>query len=75
MEYVIFFLLGAVISLIFTRAPIKIEVHHKHENVLPPATEENLRSLEEQMTKPDAKMDQIYEEINKLSDIMGGSDR
>ena len=75
MEYIIFFLLGAVISLILTRAPIKIEVHNKHENVLPPATEENLRTLEEQMTKPDAKMDQIYEEINKLSDIMGGSDR
>ena len=75
MEYIIFFLLGAIISLILTRAPIKIEVRHKHENVLPPATEENLRTLEEQMTKPDAKMDQIYEEINKLSDIMGGSDR
>lgn len=75
MEYIIFFLLGALISLVLTRAPIKIEVHYKHENVLPPVTEENLRTLEEQMTKPDAKMDQVYEEINKLSDIMGGSDR
>ncbi len=75
MECIIFFLLGAVVSLVLTRAPIKIEVHHKNETVLPPVTEENLRTLEEQMTKPDAKMDQVYEEINKLSDIMGGSDR
>ena len=45
MEYIIFFLLGALISLVLTRAPIKIEVHHKHENDITQVTEENLRNL------------------------------
>ena len=75
MEYLIFFILGALIALVITRSPIKIEVHHKHENVLPPLDNVDIRKLEEEMLKDDPKMDELYKEIDKLNDIMGGSDR
>ena len=75
MENLIFFALGILITLVATRAPIKIQVHHKHENVLPPLDSVDIRKLEEEMLKDDPKMDDLYKEIDKLNDIMGGSDR
>lgn len=62
-----------------TQKPLKIQVHHVHENLIDAKSERELQELQEKMLKEDPKNDKLYEEIDKITteinDIMGGSDR
>lgn len=79
MEYLLFFVIGFVLSWLITQKPLRIDIHHTTENIIPEKSEEELQKLQEKMLKEDPKNDTLYEEIDKITteinDIMGGSDR
>jgi hypothetical protein len=64
---------------LLVKNPIKIQVHHIHEEVKDQLSRSEIESLEEDMNKPDPKQDQfeqnLNEAINNIDSIMGGSDR
>ena len=79
MLYLLLVLNGAFIMYFLLQKPIKIQVHHIHEDVKNQLSREEIASLEEAMNKPDPKQDQfdqdLNEAINNIDEIMGGSDR
>ncbi len=79
MDLLFYFALGALFTLLMTQKPIKIEVHHKHENVIPVQNDLNMIELEQKMLDADPKLDKQYEDLDKIiaeaNNIMGGSDR
>ena len=79
MENLLFFLIGGLLSYIFTKLPIQITVHHKYENIKPPVSDLDMEKMEEQMLKDDPKKDDLYEKFEEtladVNNIMGGSDR
>lgn len=76
---ILFFIIGALITLILTKQPLQIKVHHVHENVNPPISDVDLEALEEGMLKEDPKEDDLYSKLDTVltdvNNIMGGSDR
>lgn len=79
MLYILFFIIGVLFTLIFTRKPIQIQVHHKYENINHPLDTIDMVALEEEMLKKDPKSDAKYEDLDEImiqvNEIMGGSDR
>lgn len=79
MLYLLLVLNGAFIMYLLVQKPIKIQVHHIHEEVKDQLSRSEIESLEEDMNKPDPKQDQfeqnLNEAINNIDSIMGGSDR
>ena len=75
----LFFLLGCLITLILTKQPLQVKVHHQYENILPDQKDVDLEALEEKMLKEDPKQDDMYAKLDSVltdvNDIMGGSDR
>lgn len=74
----LFFVIGFLLALTFTKKPIQIKIHRINEDVKP-ALDINLDELEAQMLKADPKKDAMYQDldtvITQVNDIMGGSDR
>ena len=54
---ILFFIIGALITLILTKQPLQIKVHHIHEDIKPPISDVDLEALEEGMLKEDPKKD------------------
>lgn len=79
MENLLFFIIGVLISLILTKKPLLIKVHHVHEDVKPPISDVDIDALEEGMLKEDPKKDDLYSKLDTVltdvNNIMGGSDR
>ena len=76
---ILFFIIGALITLILTKQPLQIKVHHMYENVNPPISNVDMEALEEGMLKEDPSKDKLYEDldtvISSVNEVMGGSDR
>lgn len=82
MEYLVFLLIGVLLTLVFTKKSIKIEVHHIHEDINPVQAKIDLAELEQTMLKEDPETDAKYDDlaqvaqtVSDIGDIMGGSDR
>lgn len=79
MLYLLFFVLGFIICLVFTNKPIQIHIKHTNENLTNDKTADELKALQEEMLKQDPKEDDALEKINdimtEISEVMGGSDR
>lgn len=79
MESLLFLLIGGLLTLIFTKKPLLIQVHHVHEDIKPMIPGVDMEQLEEDMLKEDPKKDDLYakldETLAEVNDIMGGSDR
>ena len=79
MLYLILFVVGFVTALVCTARPIKIEIHHKNENIIPQLPETTVPKMSEVVTPQDAEEDKVYEDMGKLigniNEIFGGSDR
>lgn len=79
MLYLLFFVLGFLICLVFTKKPLQIHIKHTNENLTNAKTADELKELQEEMLKQDPKEDDALEKINdimtEVNDVMGGSDR
>jgi len=75
---VLFFILGILIALVFTKKPIQIQIHHKNENIVPPVPESLMPKMSEVMHNKDAEEDKAYEDmrsiVDEVNEIFGGSD-
>ena len=49
MEYLLFFVIGFVLSWLITQKPLRIDIHHTTENIIPEKSEEELQKLQEKM--------------------------
>ena len=76
---ILFFIIGALITLILTKQPLQIKIHHTHETIKPPISDVDMEALEEGMLKEDPNKDKLYENVDtviaSVNDVMGGSDR
>lgn len=79
MESLLFLVVGALLAYLILQKPLKIEVHHKYENIVPASTLADMEELEQDMLKDDPTTDKMYEELDKVlyevNSVMGGSDR
>ena len=79
MDNLLFLLIGGLLTLIFTKKPLLIQVHHIHEAVKRGVTDIDIDKLEEDMFKEDPKKDDLYDKLDEtiaeINNIMGGSDR
>lgn len=79
MESLLFLLIGGLLTLILTKKPLLVQVHHVHEDIKPVLPDVDMDKLEEDMLKEDPKKDDLYakldETLAEINDIMGGSDR
>ena len=79
MENLLFLLIGGLLTLILTKKPLLVQVHHVHEDIKHDVTAVDMDKLEEDMLKDDPKKDDLYakldETLAEVNDIMGGSDR
>lgn len=79
MLYLLFFVLGFLICLVFTKKPLQIHIKHTNENLTNDKTAEELKALQEEMLKQDPKEDDALEKLTdimaEVNDVMGGSDR
>ena len=66
MDLLFYFALGVLFTLLMTQKPIKIEVHHKHENIIPVQNDLNMIELEQKMLDADPKLDKQYEDLDKI---------
>lgn len=73
MEALIFTVVGIVITLAITKAPIRI--HITHENKYPTIPEQDLRELEKNIATQDNDLDAVFEEMGKTQSLFSGSDR
>lgn len=75
---VLFFILGILIALIFTKKPIQIQIHHKNEDIVQPIPESLMPKMSEVMHNKDAEEDKAYEDmrsiVDEVNEIFGGSD-
>lgn len=64
---------------IFSRRPLQITIHHKHEDIHPVLPDIDIDELEQDMLKENPKMDDLYSKLDEtlmeVNNIMGGSDR
>ena len=79
---VLFFVIGVLIALVFTKKPIQIKIHHVNEDIKPALNPIDMQALEDGMLKEDPATDKKYQDLEKLdqimadvNEIMGGSDR
>ena len=79
---VLFFVIGVLIALVFTKKPIQIKIHHINEDIKPALNPIDMQALEEGMLKEDPATDKKYQDLENLNqiitdvnEIMGGSDR
>lgn len=79
MENLLFLVIGALLMHIFSRRPLQITIHHKHEDIHPVLPDLDMDELEQGMLKEDPKMDDLYNKLDEtlmeVNNIMGGSDR
>lgn len=79
MESFIFLIVGMLLMYLILQRPLRIEVHHKQENVVQPISEVDMTKMQEEMLKDDPKEDIAYEQLDKvmlnISNVMGGSDK
>ena len=79
MESLLFLLIGGLLTLILTKQPLLIQVHHVHEDIKHDVSAVDMDKLEEDMLKDDPKKDDLYAKLDatlaEVNDIMGGSDR
>ena len=79
MDNLMFFIVGFLFAVCLTKKPVKIQVHHKHETLIPDIPEEKMPKMHEVMEQHDAQEDNAYEEMGKIlenvNEIFGGSDR
>lgn len=79
MLYLLFFVLGFLICLVFTKKPLQIHIKHTNENLTNDKTADELKALQEEMLKQDPKEDDALEKLTdimaEVNDVMGGSDR
>lgn len=75
---VLFFILGILFALIFTKKPIQIQIHHKNENIVPQVPEALMPKMSEALNNKDAEEDKAYEDmksiVEEVNEIFGGSD-
>lgn len=75
---VLFFILGILIALVFTKKPIQIQIHHKNENIVPPVPESLMPKMSDALNNKDAEEDKAYEDmksiVDEVNEIFGGSD-
>lgn len=75
---VLFFILGILIALVFTKKPIQIQIHHKNEDVIHPVPESLMPKMSEALNNKDAEEDKAYEDmksiVDEVNEIFGGSD-
>jgi len=75
---VLFFILGILIALVFTKKPIQIQIHHKNEDIVQPIPESLMPKMSEVMHNKDAEEDKAYEDmrsiVDEVNEIFGGSD-
>lgn len=76
---VLFFVLGILFTLIFTKKPIQIQIHHKEEQIIPQIPESEMPKMSDVLQKQDAEEDKAYEDmksvIDDVNEIFGGSDK
>lgn len=79
---VLFFVIGVLIALVFTKKPIQIKIHYINEDIKPALNPIDMQALEEGMLKEDPVTDKKYQDLENLNqiitdvnEIMGGSDR
>lgn len=79
MLYLLFFVLGFLNCLVFTKKPLLIHIKHTNENLTNDKTADELKALQDEMLKQDPKEDDALEKLNdimaEVNDVMGGSDR
>lgn len=82
MENLLFFIVGFLLTLIFTKRPFQIKIEHVHNYVKEQEPLIDMEALEEQMLKKDPAKDQEYQDLEEMStvlqevkELMGGSDR
>ena len=78
----LFFVIGVLIALVFTKKPIQIKIHHITEEIKPALNPIDMQALEDGMLKEDPATDKKYQDLENLdqimtevNEIMGGSDR
>jgi hypothetical protein len=75
---VLFFILGVLFALVFTKKPIQIQIHHKNEDIVQPIPESLMPKMSEVMHNKDAEEDKAYEDmrsiVDEVNEIFGGSD-
>lgn len=75
---VLFFILGVLFALIFTKKPIQIQIHHKNEDIIPPVPESLMPKMSEALNNKDVEEDKAYEDmksiVDEVNEIFGGSD-
>ena len=82
MENLLFFIVGGLLTLIFTKKPFQITIEHIHNYVKEQEPLIDMEALEEQMLKKDPAKDQEYQDLEEMNtvlqevkELMGGSDR
>lgn len=79
MLYLIFFVLGFLICMVFTHKPVLIHIKHTHENIVNDKTTAELKQLQEEMLKENPKEDDAFDRLGEIvaqvNEVMGGSDR
>ena len=79
MREFVMFIIGMLLMYLILQKPLKISIHHTHEEIKHDIDEAKLHELEQKMLKEDPKEDNLYEQldetIREVNDIMGGSDR
>ena len=79
MESFLFLIVGMLLMYLILQRPLRIEVHHKQENIVRPISEVDMKQMQEEMLKNDPKEDLAYEQLEKvmldIGNIMGGSDK
>lgn len=82
MESLLFFIVGSLLTLIFTKRPLQIKIEHVHNYVKEQEPLIDMEALEKQMLKKDPAKDQEYQDLEEMNtvlqevkELMGGSDR
>ena len=79
MLYLIFFVLGFLICMVFTNKPLRIHIKHTTENLTNDKTTAELKELQAEMLKENPKEDDEFgklgEIVAQVNEVMGGSDR
>lgn len=86
MDKILFFIVGSLLTLIFTKKPFQIKIEHVHNYVKEQDQLIDMEALEQEMLKKDPTKDAQYENFNndmkqldevlqEVNEIMGGSDR
>lgn len=75
MQSFLFLVIGALLMLIFTKQPLKIEIIHTENKEKPLDIKPLEEALEKELQKPEQNQDKLDELMFEVNEIMGGSDR